>query len=287
MKSRLFSFLLIWAFVPLASAQEASPDVLIKGLSEDVIAAIRQDKDIQAGDADKISALVEAKILPHFDFRRTTQVAMGVNWRRASADQQERLTSEFRLLLVRTYSGALASYRDQIIELKPLRASPGDSEVTVRSQVKQSGAEPITIDYAMEKTASGWKIFDVSIGGISLAANYRTAFGEEGVNIISAAVGAEQSGDRAVMALTTDAPVQQATIDKILELEGFDGLVVGAADAVRGEVPVAYVVLRRPVAADELERRCRARLASFIGGHMIKRACGATTTPGRCAPPRR
>ena len=179
MKSGLFSFLLISVFVPLASAQEASPDALVKKLSEDVVAAIRQDKDIQAGDADKISALVEAKILPHFDFRRTTQVAMGVNWRRASADQQERLTSEFKRLLVRTYSGALASYRDQIIEFKPLRASPGDSEVTVRSQVKQSGAEPITIDYAMEKTASGWKIFDVSIGGISLAANYRTAFGEE------------------------------------------------------------------------------------------------------------
>ncbi len=179
MKSKLFSFLLMWAFLPLASAQEASPDAFVKGLSEDVIAAIRQDKDIQAGDADKISALVEAKILPHFDFRRTTQVAMGVNWRRASADQQERLTSEFKLLLVRTYSGALASYRDQVIEFKPLRASPGDSEVTVRSQVKQSGAEPIAIDYAMEKTASGWKIFDVSIGGISLAANYRTAFGEE------------------------------------------------------------------------------------------------------------
>jgi phospholipid transport system substrate-binding protein len=179
MKCRLSSFLLIAAFVPLAFAQEASSDALVKKLSDDVIAAIRQDKDIQAGDADKIAALVEAKILPHFDFRRTTQVAMGVNWRRASADQQERLTSEFKLLLVRTYSGALASYRDQTIEFKPLRASAGDSEVTVRSQVKQSGAEPITIDYAMEKTASGWKIFDVSIGGISLAVNYRTAFGEE------------------------------------------------------------------------------------------------------------
>ena len=155
MKSRLFSLLLIWAFVPLASAQEASPVAFVKGLSEDVIAAIRQDKDIQAGDADKISALVEAKILPHFDFRRTTQVAMGVNWRRASADQQERLTSEFKLLLVRTYSGALASYRDQTIEFKPARASPGDSEVTVRSQVRQSGAEPLTIDLRNGKDRVG------------------------------------------------------------------------------------------------------------------------------------
>src|SRR2546430_16136091 len=102
MGSRLFPFLLIWGFVPLASAQEASPDALVKRLSEDVVAAIRQDKDNQAGDADNTSALVEAKTLPHFDFRRTTQVAMRVNWRRASADQQERLTSEFKRLLVRT-----------------------------------------------------------------------------------------------------------------------------------------------------------------------------------------
>ena len=160
-------------------AQELAPDVLVKRISEEVIASIRQDKDVQAGDAAKISALVEAKIFPHFDFRRTTQLAMGANWRRATPEQQEQLTREFRTLLVRTYSGALTSYRDQTIEFRPLRAAPGDTEVTVRSQVKQPGAEAIVIEYDLAKTGSEWKIFDIKISGISLAANYRSAFAEE------------------------------------------------------------------------------------------------------------
>ena len=160
-------------------AQELAPDVLVKRISEEVIASIRQDKGIQAGDAAKISTLVEAKILPHFDFRRTTRLAMGANWRHATPEQQEQLTREFRTLLVRTYSGALASYRDQIIEFRPLRAAPGDTEVTVRSQVKQPGAEAIVIEYDLAKTGSEWKIFDIKISGISLAANYRSAFAEE------------------------------------------------------------------------------------------------------------
>jgi phospholipid transport system substrate-binding protein len=104
---------------------------------------------------------------------------LGVHWRRASPEQQERLTREFRTLLVRTYSGALANYRDHIIEFRPLRARPGEAEVTVRSQVKRAGAEPIAIDYDLEKGASGWKVFDVRVGGISLVATYRTTFAEE------------------------------------------------------------------------------------------------------------
>jgi phospholipid transport system substrate-binding protein len=160
-------------------AQELAPDRLVRGISEEVIASIRQDKDIQGGDGAKIAALVEAKILPHFDFRRTTQLAMGANWRRATPEQQEQLTQEFRKLLVRTYSGALASYRDQVIEFRPLRAAPTDTEVTVRSQVKQAGAEAMVIEYELARTGSEWKIFDIRIGGISLAANYRTAFAEE------------------------------------------------------------------------------------------------------------
>jgi phospholipid transport system substrate-binding protein len=164
---------------PVAVAEEVAPDALIKGVSEEVIAVIRQDKDLQAGDPAKIHALVEAKILPHFDFRRTTQIALGANWRRATPEQQEQLVREFRTLLVRTYSGALASYRDQTIEFKPLRARAGDSEVTVRSLVKQSGTEPIAIEYDMEKGASGWKVFDVRVGGMSLVANYRSTFAEE------------------------------------------------------------------------------------------------------------
>ena len=124
-------------------------------------------------------ALVEAKIVPHFDFRRITQVAVGSNWRRATPEQQERLTQEFKTLLVRTYSGALASYRDQTIEFKPLRAKPDDTEVTVRSQIRQPGAESIAIEYDVAKTGSQWKVYDVRISGISLVATYRTTFAEE------------------------------------------------------------------------------------------------------------
>jgi phospholipid transport system substrate-binding protein len=104
---------------------------------------------------------------------------MGQSWKRATPEQQEQLVSQFKLLLVRTYSGALASYRDQVIEFRPLRAKPDDTEVTVRSVVKQGGTPPIAIDYDLEKTGSGWKIFDVRVDGISLAANYRSAFADE------------------------------------------------------------------------------------------------------------
>jgi len=175
----LVSALLAALVTPPALAEETAPDVLVKGISEEVIAAIRQDKDIQTGDPRKIAELVEAKILPHFDFRHTTRIAMGVNWRRATPEQQEQLTREFRALLVRTYSGALAGYSDQVIEFRPLRAQPGDTEVTVRSQVRRSGAEPIGIEYDLEKTGPAWKVFDIRVAGISLAATYRSAFAEE------------------------------------------------------------------------------------------------------------
>ena len=175
----LVSALLTALVTPLALAEETAPDVLVKSISEEVIAEIRQDRGIQAGDPQKIADLVEVKILPHFDFRHTTQLAMGVNWRRATPEQQEQLTREFRALLVRTYSRALAGYSDQVIEFRPLRAQPGDTEVTVRSQVRRSGAEPIAIEYDLEKTGSAWKVFDIRVAGISLAATYRSAFAEE------------------------------------------------------------------------------------------------------------
>jgi phospholipid transport system substrate-binding protein len=175
-----FTVAVIWAFaMPLAFAEETAPDALVKSISEEVIAALRQDRGPQAGDTRQIAELVEAKILPHFDFARITQIAMGVNWRRATPEQQEQLIREFRTLLVRTYSGALAGYSDQVIEFRPLRARPGDTEVTVRSQVRQSGVEPIAIEYDLEKTGSAWKVFDVRVAGISLAATYRSAFAEE------------------------------------------------------------------------------------------------------------
>lgn len=177
MRSLCISLALV-LMLPLARAQEIAPDALMKRVTEEVIAAIWADKDIQAGDAGKIAALVEAKIVPHFDFRRTTQIAMGAAWRLASREQQEQLTAEFTKLLLRTYSGALAGYRNQAIEFRPLRARPDDAEVTVRSQVRQPGTEPIAIEYDLAKTESGWKVFDVRVAGISLVATYRTSFAE-------------------------------------------------------------------------------------------------------------
>ena len=163
-----------------AIAQEAqAPDALVKDVTQDVIAIVKQDKDIQSGSTKKTIALVEQKVLPHFNFTRMTALAMGINWRKATPDQQKLLTDQFRTLLVRTYSTALTSYRNQTIDFKPLRAQPADTDVTVRSEVRQSGSEPVTIDYSMEKTPSGWKVYDVVVGGVSLVTTYRDTFANE------------------------------------------------------------------------------------------------------------
>jgi phospholipid transport system substrate-binding protein len=161
-----------------AAAQDA-PDALVKSVTQEVIGIVKADKDIQSGNTKKTIALVEEKVLPHFNFTRMTALAMGPNWRKASVEQQKQLVDQFRTLLVRTYSTALTQYRDQTIDFKPLRMQPNDTDVTVRSEVKQSGAEAIGIDYAMEKTASGWKVYDVSIAGVSLVTTYRDTFASE------------------------------------------------------------------------------------------------------------
>src|SRR5882672_6915643 len=180
MRNTLKTAAIVLALTASAShGEELAPDALVKTISSDVLDAIQKDKDLQVSNPKKIASLVEAKILPHFDFAHTTRIAMGANWRRASPEQREQLVREFRTLLVRTYSGVLVNYRDQVIEFKPLRAQAGDEQVTVRSEVKQSGAQAVSIDYEMEKTASGWKVYDVKIGGVSLAATYRDTFAEE------------------------------------------------------------------------------------------------------------
>jgi phospholipid transport system substrate-binding protein len=161
---------------PFSLAQDIAPDVLLKEVTSEVIAIIRQDKDIQAGNPAKVAELVETRILPHFDFSRMTQIAVARNWRLATPEQQASLTTEFKTLLVRTYSTALSGYRDQVIEYKPLRAAPDATEVTVRSDVQQSGRERMTIDYDMEKTAAGWKVYDIKIAGVSLVTTYRDTF---------------------------------------------------------------------------------------------------------------
>ena len=168
------------AMSTLAQAQDVAPDALAKKVTEEVIAIIKTDKDIQAGNTRKVLDLVEAKVLPNFDFTRMTRLAIGVPWRQATSAQQQTLTNEFRTLLVHTYTSAFTQYRDQVIEYRPLKLQPADSEVVVRSLIKQTnGADPIDVNYSMEKTEQGWKVYDVAIAGVSLVQNYRSTFNAE------------------------------------------------------------------------------------------------------------
>jgi phospholipid transport system substrate-binding protein len=162
-----------------AFAQELGPDALVRAVSHDVIAAIKQDRDMRASNPQKIVALVEKMILPHVDTARMTRLAVGAGWRQATPEQQQRLAQEFTTLLVHTYSGALASYADQGMDIKPARAQAADGEVTVRSEVRQPGTQPLAIEYSMAKTLSGWKVYDIKIGGLSLVSTYRSTFSEE------------------------------------------------------------------------------------------------------------
>lgn len=159
---------------PIAPAPEVAPDVKLRAATFVVTAYLKQDSNPQRDSPGKIAELVESTILPLFNFRHMTQLALARNWRVASPEQQDALIAESRTLLLHTYVTALANYRDQAIEYKSLRIAPGETEVTVRSTVKQPGAERMTIDYDMEKTAEGWKVYDIKIGGISLITTYRS-----------------------------------------------------------------------------------------------------------------
>jgi len=158
---------------------DLAPDVLVKQVTLEVLDIVRHDKEIQAGNHQKVLALVDQKVLPHFNFTTMTRIALGRNWRQASPEQKERLVAEFRTLLVRTYSSAISSYQEQKFEFRPLRAKADDTDVTVNVRVIQSGREPVAIDYDMEKTANGWKCYNVYVAGVSLVANYRTEFDAE------------------------------------------------------------------------------------------------------------
>ena len=162
---------------PVSSAQAPAPDLLLKTVTLEVVAIVLQDRDIRGNPA-MVADLVETKILPLFDFPRMTQNAAARSWLAASPQQQKALTAEFRTLLVRTYSTALSSYHDQIIEFKPLRAAAGDREVTVRSVIRQSGAAPMSMDYEMEKLPQGWKVYDIKLDGVSLITTYRETFAD-------------------------------------------------------------------------------------------------------------
>jgi phospholipid transport system substrate-binding protein len=171
------------SFALAAQAQEVkeakeviAPDALVKNVTLEVVDLIARDKELQSGDRAKLIGLIEAKVLPHFNFPAMTALALGQSWNRASAEQKKRLTEEFRTLLVRTYASALAAFSQQKLDFRPLRAKPTDTDVTVNVRVIQSGAQPVAIDYSMEKTSTGWKVYDVMVGGVSLVANYRTEF---------------------------------------------------------------------------------------------------------------
>lgn len=177
----LRSFLLVLALMtglnasPVLAA-DTPPDVLARATTQEVLAILKQDRDIQTGNQRKVYQLVETKILPIFDFNRMTQLVIGKHWPRATAKQKQDLVTEFRNLMVRTYSSSLMAFNNQTVDFKPMSMKPGDTDVTVRSEIRQPGGQPIPINYSMYKTSFGWKVYDVTIDGVSLVTNYRSSF---------------------------------------------------------------------------------------------------------------
>ena len=168
--------------LPLAAlAADETPDALIRRLSVDVLNAVRADKAIQAGDIDKVIALVDKTVMPNVNFRRMTAAAVGPGWRQATPEQQKRLQDEFKVLLVRTYAGALAQVSDQTVRIKPMRAAADDKDVLVRTEIVGKG-DPIQLDYRLEKTpgeGAGWKIYNLNVLGVWLVETYRSQFAQE------------------------------------------------------------------------------------------------------------
>jgi phospholipid transport system substrate-binding protein len=173
----LASFAAVAAFASAAVAATA-PDALVRQLSTEVLDAVKSDAAIQAGDVGKVIALVDAKVLPYLDFQRMTASAVGRSWREATPAQKEKLQAEFKTLLVRTYAGALSQVKDQTVQMKPFRGNATDNEVVVRTEIK-GGAEPIQLDYRLEKAGDSWKIYDINVLGIWLVDQYRSSFAQE------------------------------------------------------------------------------------------------------------
>ena len=179
MKSLLALVLGFFLLSTPAFSQEDTPDALIKKVTEDVLSIVRQDKEIQSGNTVKAIELVEAKVLPIFDFQHMTGLAVGRDWSKASPEQKKRLADEFKTLLVRTYSNALTSYKNQSVRYKPTKIESADTDVLVRTEIVQPGSKPIQLDYSLEKGGAGWKVYDVVVAGVSLVTNYRDTFNQE------------------------------------------------------------------------------------------------------------
>ncbi|CAN4266302.1 Ttg2D ABC-type transport system involved in resistance to organic solvents, auxiliary component [Methylophilaceae bacterium] len=170
--------LVLFANVAMANIDMA-PDVLVKQTADDVLAIVKNDKDIQAGNQQKLFAVVEEKILPNFDFDRVCRMVLGKNWKSASPEQQALFQKEFRSLLLRTYATALGKYRDQVIEYRPMQTDASEKNVTVKTQIIQKGGQPIAVDYSLVKGPAGWKVYDITIESVSLVTNYRSQFSSE------------------------------------------------------------------------------------------------------------
>jgi len=173
---RLLLAVCFLALPVLAHAQQMGPEELVKKMTDEVMEAIKSDKQLAAGDRQKALKRAEEKILPHVDFEEATRLAVGRSWREASPEQRKKLTDEFRRMLVRTYSSAVSTYQGQTMKVLPVRMKPEDTEATVRNQYIRSGAKPVSIDYSMRKTDAGWKIFDIVVEGVSLVITYRSEF---------------------------------------------------------------------------------------------------------------
>lgn len=200
----LFTVLSFGLLSAPAFADDMAPDVLVKKVTDEVLAVVRTDKDLQSGNTKKAIDLVETKVLPHFNFSRMTALALGREWSKASAEQKTRLTNEFRILLVRTYSNALTAYKDQTVEYKPFKMQAGETDVTVRTLVHQTNGKHIGLDYALDKQADGWKVYDVVVAGVSLVTNYRESFSQEiranGVDGLISTLAAKNKGSEAAAA---------------------------------------------------------------------------------------
>lgn len=202
MKFFLRIALLVACMGSVAQADVGAPDVLIRDTAQEVISIIKQDPDIKAGDKQKLLALVDAKILPLFDFKRMTQLAVGKYWRRASLEQRKALELEFRDMLVRTYTKAFSLYRDQTIKVTPLKMTADETDVTVKTRISKKSGQATAVNYHLKKRTNGWKVYDLTIEGVSLVTSYRSSFGQQ----------IDQSGIDALIKALTDMNVKASKV---------------------------------------------------------------------------
>lgn len=179
MKNLLKIIVGLLCFAGVAQAEIIAPDVLIRTTVDEVLSIVRHDKDIKAGNQQKILEMVESKVLPHFDFVHMTRLSVGKSWRAATPEQKQALVKEYRDILVRTYTKAFTIYRDQTVEVKPVKMAADATEVTIKTTINKPGAAPIPVNYEMEKGADTWKVFDLTIEGVSLVTSYRGTFNSE------------------------------------------------------------------------------------------------------------